>query len=127
MAIFRLARLNVRQKHRGLGSQETKMIYGEAIDQLGSCLAYTTHSSDADIVGLSWILRISSEYLDLLQDRKPLALIILAHFCVVMYHLRERWWMGDWGIRVLREICDLLGHHWLEAINWATDATSICV
>ena len=127
VAILGLKRLNVGQEHPGLGARQTKMVCSQAIDQLDACLAYTTRSNDPGILGLSWIHRIPLEYLDLLQDRKPLALIILAHYCVVMYHLRKRWWMGDWGVWVLREICDLLGRDQLATINWAIDATSICV
>ena len=127
IAILGLKRLNMSQEHLGLEARQTKMVYSQAIDQLESCLAYTTRSSDPGIHGLLWILRIPSEYLDLLQNREPFALIILAHYCVIMYHLRKRWWMGDWGVRVLEEICGLLRRDWLATISWAIDVTSIHV
>lgn len=127
VAILGLKRLNVEQEQSGLGTRQTTMVCSQAINQLDACLAYTTRSCDPGILDLSWILRIPPEYLDLLQDRKPLALIILAHYCVVMYHLRKRWWMGDWGVRVLQEICDLLGRDRLATIKWPIDATSIYV
>lgn len=126
VTMLALKGLNVRREQLELGSQQTGMVYSESIDQLGSCLDYVTRSSDPGIDGLSWILRFPSEYMDLLQDREPLALIILAHYCVVMYHLREQWWMGDLGVRILREVCGLLGRDRLAMINWAIDATGIC-
>lgn len=100
-------------------------IYSEAIDQLDLCLQYTTQGSDPGIAGLSWILNVPSEYLDLLERGQPLALIILAHYCVVMYHLRERWWMGDWRIRGLQEVCELLGCDGLKTLSWAIDVIGV--
>lgn len=123
LAILAMKRLVARQAYPGLESQLTKAVYNEAIDQLGSCLSYTSQSSDPGLVGFSWILGIPGDFLDFLEDRQPLALIILAHYCVVMYHLRDRWWMGDWGPKALEAICGLLGREEMEKINWALDAT----
>lgn len=100
-------------------------VYSEAIDQLDLCLQYTTQGSDPGIAGLLWILKFPSEYLALLERRDPLALIVLAHYCVVMYHLRERWWMSDWGVRGLHEICELLGREGPRTISWAIDAVGV--
>lgn len=118
IAILGLKMLNANTRVR-----QAHAVYNETIDQLNSCLAYTTHSTDPGIWGLSWILRVPSAYLDLVQSREPLALIILAHYCVVMYHLRERWWMGDWGVAVLQEISTVLGPDRQASIDWAMDAT----
>lgn len=104
IAILGLKMLNANTRVR-----QTHTVYNEAIDQLNSCLSYTTHSTDPGIWGLSWIFRIPSAYLNLVRSREPLALIILAHYCVVMYHLLEWWWMGDWGVAVLQEIATVLG------------------
>lgn len=100
-------------------------VYSEAIDQLDLCLQYTTQGSDPGIAGLLWIFKFPSEYLTLLEKRDPLALIVLAHYCVVLYHLRERWWMSDWGVHGLHEICELLGSDGLRTISWAIDAIGV--
>lgn len=122
---FAVAIIGLKRLNAGLGSQQQRRVYSEAIDQLDSCLGYVARSSDPGVAGLWWILKIPSEYLDLLKDREPMALIILAHYCVVLYSLRKRWWMGDWGVRVLYEICNLLGRDRLATISWAIDATNI--
>jgi hypothetical protein len=56
-----------------------------------------------------------------------MALTILAHYCVVLFHSRGHWWIGNFGIQVLKEICYLLGSDGLSRINWAIDATGICL
>lgn len=123
LAILAMKRLVARQAYPGLESQLTKAVYSDAIDQLGACLSYTSQSSDPGLVGFSWILGIPPDFLDYLEDHQPLALIVLAHYCVVMYHLRERWWMGDWGLKVLEEIRARLGRDEVEKISWALDAS----
>lgn len=122
-----LAILGLKSLNLDVRNPHTRAIYDETIGHLSSCLAYTKYSSDPGLAGLSWILRIPSAYLDLLPSREPLALIILAHYCVVLFHLRERWWMGNWGAMVLQEIATILGHHHLASIDWAIDSTGICI
>lgn len=122
-----LAILGLKRLSSDLRNRHTREIYDETIDHLNSCLAYTKSSSDPGLSGLYWILRVPSAYLDLLPSREPLALIILAHYCVVLFHLRDRWWMGNWGTVVLQEIASSLGRDRLASIDWAIDSTGICI
>lgn len=101
--------------------------YNKTIDQLGICLGMLASGCEPMIMVFRWIFSIPEHYLDLLQERQPLALAILAHYCVIMHQLRGRWWMGEWGMSVLKEICLLLGRDGLQSISWAIDATGICV
>ncbi|OJK01309.1 hypothetical protein ASPACDRAFT_1879885 [Aspergillus aculeatus ATCC 16872] len=101
----------------------TSLIYSQAIDRLSSCLQYLTWSSRPGLLGLSWLLEIPAGFVDLALDQQPIALTILAHYCVVLYHLRSQWWMGNLGIQILKEISQLLGRDdRLGDIQWAIDA-----
>ncbi|KAJ5161589.1 hypothetical protein N7492_006981 [Penicillium capsulatum] len=122
-----LAILGLKQLNSDVPHRPTRAIYNETIDHLNSCLAYTKCSTDPGLPGLSWILRVPSAYLDLVQSRDTLALIILAHYCVVMFHARGRWWMGDWGALVLQAIASTIGRDHLASIGWVIDATGIVI
>ncbi|PWY76116.1 hypothetical protein BO94DRAFT_568530 [Aspergillus sclerotioniger CBS 115572] len=122
LAILTLRQLNAQHEEDDPGLHA---IYAQAIDDLVCCLRYVAWGSNPGIVGLSWILEIPEEFLDLVADRQPLALSILAHYCVVLYHLRKQWWMGNRGILALQEICELLGRDQLFTIHWALDSTGI--
>ncbi|KAL2839188.1 hypothetical protein BJY01DRAFT_250606 [Aspergillus pseudoustus] len=76
-----------------------------------------------------WINEVPAGYVELLQAHDPLALVILAHFCVVLYWLRERWWVGAWSGRVLRGILEILDNDesgaWRGALDWVLDAVKV--
>ena len=127
LTIYALRNLNARCDKPGSEGQEMQDIYSQSIDQLALGLSYTAWGSNPGLVGLSWILGIPAGYMDLVAERQPMGLTILAHYCVVLYHLRKHWWMGDFGIQVLEEICSLLGRDRLSTITWAIDTTGICL
>ncbi|PYI09244.1 hypothetical protein BO78DRAFT_283415, partial [Aspergillus sclerotiicarbonarius CBS 121057] len=118
LAIHTLRQLNTEHED---DEPELHAIYAQAIDDLVWCLRYVAWGSNPGMVGVSWILEIPEEFLDLVAERQPLALSILAHYCVVLYHLRKQWWMGDRGIQALQEICESLGRDQLYTIHWALD------
>lgn len=123
MAISTLRRLNSQTQH---DNPKRRPIYHEAIKQLASCLGYMSWSSKPGIIELSWFLFISDEMMGLIANRQPMALAILAHYCAVLYHLRDRWWVADLGTRVLEDISHLLGHEGISAISWAIEVTGVC-
>ncbi|GFG09558.1 C6 zinc finger domain protein [Aspergillus lentulus] len=100
-------------------------VYNDTIANLDNSLEMLTKGGDPTTIALRWMFRIPSRYLDLVREGKPLALIIFAHYCAVLHHLRDRWWMGDLGARLLKEICRLLGPERMGSILWATDIVGI--
>lgn len=94
-------------------------IYSEAIKSL--IWVYSTQPSDAGSDGppstrlvTSWPIKISAEYAELLQKRKPEALVIMAYFCILLHSLRNFWPVGDAGIFLLNVIGEYLGSGWDE-------------
>ncbi|RHZ61464.1 uncharacterized protein CDV56_108396 [Aspergillus thermomutatus] len=105
-------------------SHETA-VYDDTIANLDNSLEMLTKGGDPTIIALRWMYRIPCRYLDLVREEQPLALIIFAHYCAVLHHLRDRWWMADLGTRLLKEICRLLGPERMGSILWATDIVGI--
>ncbi|EAW13747.1 uncharacterized protein ACLA_044670 [Aspergillus clavatus NRRL 1] len=100
-------------------------VYTDTIARLDNSLEMLTKGGDPMMIALRWMYRIPSEYLAFVRDKQPLALIILAHYCAVLHHLRDRWWMGNLGTRLLKEICQLVGPDRLGSLLWATDIVGI--
>ncbi|KAL5042055.1 hypothetical protein BDW71DRAFT_155892 [Aspergillus fruticulosus] len=105
-------------------SHET-IVYEDAISKIDRSLEMLSKGGEPTMIALRWLFRLPSRYLDLVREKRPLALIIFAHYCAVLHHLRDRWWMGDWGSRLVKEISQLLGPERIGSILWASDIVGI--
>ncbi|OAP63246.1 hypothetical protein AYL99_02473 [Fonsecaea erecta] len=61
---------------------------------------------------LAWPVLVPPEYVDLLQQRQAEALIILAHYAVLLHRCRRLWLFGDSGRFLIESICGDLDSHW---------------
>ncbi|KAJ5529474.1 hypothetical protein N7527_002867 [Penicillium freii] len=98
-------------------------LYDSAIEHLSHALEQLMKGGEPKVFAFWWSFRIPAEFLELLEARRPFALVVLAHYLVILHHLRGSWWMGDWGNRILQEIGDILEPEWQDLINWPIDAT----
>ena len=65
----------------------------------------------------AWIYRCKEDYLSSLQTRRPMALVMLAHFCVLLALLKDVWYMDGWVPHIMDAVKrDLHAsyQHWLE-------------
>ncbi|KAJ6164981.1 hypothetical protein N7470_003653 [Penicillium chermesinum] len=101
-----------------------KDVYTQTIDHLSHSLEQLMNGGEPKDFAFCWAFRIPMRFSQLVRDRRPFALVVLAHYAVVLHHLRESWWMGNWGTRILKEIVDLLefDSEWRELISWPLDA-----
>jgi hypothetical protein len=55
-----------------------------------------------------WVYQLEDKFVSLLQEGKPIALVILAHFCILLNGLSSFWWTRGWMEHLLSEIhCSL--------------------
>lgn len=57
---------------------------------------------------MTWPVTLGDEDVRLIEENDRLALAILAHYGVVIYLLRDRWWAADAGKRLVRTILPIL-------------------
>ncbi|UPL02931.1 hypothetical protein LCI18_013865 [Fusarium solani-melongenae] len=69
----------------------------------------------------AWGLEVYQTFLDLCSARDPVALVILAHFTVLMSFYKEHWCLRDWPGGLLRYIIEVLGGEWEDALKWPSD------
>jgi hypothetical protein len=65
-----------------------------------------------------WPARIPIEYLDMLRAREPAALVLLAHYCVLLEPLEESWYMSGFRKRLLEKIYWQLDEDWRCWLDW---------
>ncbi|KAJ5526780.1 hypothetical protein N7513_010939 [Penicillium frequentans] len=94
--------------------------YTRAIKFLRDLAAITCAEPTSMTMAAGWAIHASQRYLDDLKAKKPLALVVLAHYCVFLHMARENWCIGSWGRKVLLEITQALEPDWHPHIEWAT-------
>ncbi|KAK7515552.1 hypothetical protein IWZ03DRAFT_206152 [Phyllosticta citriasiana] len=72
-----------------------------------------------------WLFRLSEAFMDLVQQRKPVALVIFAHFCPLLNELQARWWVKGWVYHLMSGIYESLEREFrvwvqrpMEQIGW---------
>lgn len=65
-----------------------------------------------------WPFSIREPFLDMLVQRHPISLVVLAHFAVLMHLQDVAWWLTGWGRRLLVKIEQVLGPEFEEALAW---------
>ncbi|KAF2276872.1 uncharacterized protein EI97DRAFT_352347, partial [Westerdykella ornata] len=95
----------------------------EAVHHLKAILGLLSHAqafkqqTTADTI-YSWPILLSAEFTTLLSRRRPEALIILAHYAVVLHERRDVWVVGDCGSWLIQAITLHLGSYWKEWLEW---------
>jgi hypothetical protein len=77
-------------------SEPERDAYNQAIDELARCFQrvvsiVVVETSDVFV----WFWRLPEGYLDLVRDKKPEALSIFAHFCVLLRRLEPTWYVDS--------------------------------
>jgi hypothetical protein len=69
----------------------------------------------------AWPVLVPAEYVDLLVQRRPEALIILAYYAVILHYHRELWAVGEAGRFLIQSVTTQLGTHWEKWLAWPND------
>ncbi|KAL4967084.1 Zn(II)2Cys6 transcription factor domain-containing protein [Aspergillus stella-maris] len=71
-----------------------------------------------NVRALAWPTEVESNYLDLLRQRNPTAIVILAYYAVVLGQSSSQWWCANWGVRLGSVIVAILPAEYREAVSW---------
>lgn len=69
----------------------------------------------------------TESYIRLLNERKPEALILFAHYCVLLAYCDYSWYFHGVGRRFVAAIWRSLPPHWRRWISWPVIATGAVV
>ncbi|EXL72614.1 hypothetical protein FOPG_11868 [Fusarium oxysporum f. sp. conglutinans race 2 54008] len=74
-------------------------------------------------IAMTWCLSVSSGFLDLIRQRHPVALCVLAHYCVILDRVgKSQWFMRNWGKPVLQDIRNEMEPRWSSMLQWCLAA-----
>lgn len=79
-------------------------IMGESIDTASACL--------------SWPIRASDVYLEMVEKQSPEALVLLAHSTLLLNMCGNTWWLAGMSRRLLQEVHGALPEEWRYWIQW---------
>ncbi|KAI7159154.1 hypothetical protein KC349_g4425 [Hortaea werneckii] len=73
-----------------------------------------------------WIFRMNDDYASLLDQKHPLALVILAYFCPLLQTLQHTNWMLEgWAKHVLAGLSKSLDAEWKGWLDWPSQQVQI--
>jgi hypothetical protein len=76
------------------------------------------HPSDQGLI-FCWPVLVDSSYMVLLRKHDPLALIIFAHYGVLLHRIEaEAWFSKGVTARLLNAISEILGPEWQDLLRW---------
>ncbi|GKU06296.1 hypothetical protein FLAG1_09916 [Fusarium langsethiae] len=61
---------------------------------------------------IAWLLIVSPEYVELVDQRQPIALIILAYWALLLHYEGEFWVFKNSGQRLVTSVSDHVGPYW---------------
>src|SRR5207248_3115641 len=66
----------------------------------------------------TWVVMVGEDYLSLLSNRHPEALIIFAHFCVLLKQAESIYWFKNWPRKLISAIYHSLDEAYRLWIRW---------
>lgn len=102
-------------------SHETE-IYTATIDNVAEMLGWVYGGMTASVIAGRWAIRLPARFMELLREREPMALVMLAHYGVLLQAMRHRWCFGEWCLRVAKAVWAILDEEWRPLIDWAMRA-----
>lgn len=98
---------------------QVKDTIDRAIAGMEDSIGKSSTASPELTFAITWPMALEGEYLDLLRRLDPTALVILAHYCVILDAAGSKFWfMQGWGQRIMGAILGSLGPAWHESIKW---------
>ncbi|KAK7062910.1 hypothetical protein VNI00_000408 [Paramarasmius palmivorus] len=97
-----------------VSTPETSEVYHMAVEYLRYTW-YMCQDPNASLGGaMSWLVRMSDDFYGFLTERRPRAMVILYHYCLILSQLKHYWWAS--GKDSLSWIAMMLDAQWMECI-----------
>jgi len=73
---------------------------------------------------LIWLLLPLPEFIRMVGCRDPIALVILAHYGVMLHEVRHVWMFSHWGRNVVTSVFESLDPAWHFLLEWAVETVN---
>lgn len=102
-------------------SDSERHTYTLAIQGLKECFKLISPKDQDNGMVLSWPISVSQEYIAFLRSRQQMALVILAHYAVILDEIRDAWWAMGWGSKLIQELHQVVEDEWKSLLVWPMD------
>jgi hypothetical protein len=105
----------------GLESESSRKACIQAIEFTLSSISLCQQRQDDGMsrrLVTSWPIETGADFHTLLTERRPVSLVILAYYAVLLKLGTGLWWIGEWPGVLLNHISAILGEEWADFLNW---------
>ncbi|KAF5001886.1 hypothetical protein FGRMN_733 [Fusarium graminum] len=102
-------------------NSETEAAYAGALSLIGGIRKALDTECPARSVGRRAVvfpMMVNKRFADMVEELRPRALVILAHYFALLAILNRVWWIGDAGPREVRAIAAILPGEWQGLLHW---------
>jgi Fungal specific transcription factor domain len=97
--------------------------YISTIQSLRYVLILMSTKRPGQVTLVIFTVMVPPQYWDMVKDRDPLALAILANYAVTLHWLTDNIWLEGWGKETVDAVCEALSPEWHDCISWAVGET----
>jgi hypothetical protein len=102
----------------GGGDESKNEIYLTAVQMLQENVKAEIANPQHITISYIFLPAADQRYMGLVAARDQMALVILAHYAVILHRQRHRWWMGDNGVRLFGAVKGLLDAKFEALVEW---------
>lgn len=88
------------------------------LDYIQILLSQQDHDDDIYFLIMAWPNEVDEVYMQDLDQRDPIALIVLAHYAVLMSLRPKLWWLSGWSDLLLRQLTSSLPTEFQLYLEW---------
>lgn len=107
---------------RDIADPEERRVCLEATDKLSRAFAYFSKgngSVDNEVRSIFvWIYKISDDYLALLTQYRPHAMVVFGYYSALLHRLDSLWWVKGWGTHLIALIYRQLDSYYRSLLRW---------
>ena len=110
------------------GGEEAETIYKQAVETLRDCFVRMNNKLPYECevsLAFLWPVMIPQDFITKLNAREPEALIILAHYCVILHHINDYWWTNGWAMHIIRNIQRQLDEERQVWVQWPANVVGL--
>jgi hypothetical protein len=102
---------------------DERLTYSETIRELKVSYFFAFLRRKSWFAILRWAKGISPAFIMRVKARHPLALLVLAQYCVLVHKIsRNHWWMTGWSEQIFNHVVSLLDSQWMPYLRSGSTA-----
>lgn len=105
----------------GLESEEDRQACLQALDFTLGSISLLQQRKDMGMswrLVTSWPIETGATFHELLTERRPVALVIISYYAVLLKMGTGIWWVGQLPEAIIRRVVVTLGKEWADFISW---------